>query len=53
MNVPGDIKGFSERPNFLSSVIQSFPTNVHTQTHMYENREGSPTYDLDVISNNI
>lgn len=43
--------GFSERPNYLSPVIQSFSTTVLSHTPSI-NRRGEPdmTFDLDNIS---
>jgi len=43
--------GFSERPNYLSPVIQSFSTTVMSHTPSVNNRgEPDMTFDLDNIS---
>ncbi len=42
--------GLTERPNYLSSVINSHATSVMTPNHLYSREEGTPTYDLDSIS---
>lgn len=41
--------GLSERPSYLSPVINSVSTSVYTPTHTYDNGSGT-TYDLDSIS---
>lgn len=43
-------QGMNEKPNYLSSVIRSFPTSVATVNHLYDEDSSGTTYDLDSIS---